>query len=348
MMRICCMSIYHPMQHISVDERMVASKARVGIKPYMKAKPTKWGLKFFVLADSNGYTIDFTLYTGKSKFASGKGLSFDVVTTLVNKEFQGSGYIIYCDNFYSSPLLFRHLSQQGFGACGTYRQGGIGVPSSLENAIDKRSPRGTIQWIRDDDLLYVKWMDTREVSICTSVHPVYTGETVLRWKKIGDGQYRKVPIPRHTAVGEYNHYMGGVDTSDQMLGTNSVHRKTMRWPITVFQHFIDIAVTNSFIIHKERAKQLQEKPMTCQAFQEELCAQLLGVTVTHKPKKRPVHDHFPLPAANVDYLGKQKKATVGRQKCSLCKRSTPWRCEECDVALCLQLDRNCFKTFHKG
>ena len=53
---------------------MVATKARLSIKQYMKAKPTKWGLKFFVLADNNGYTIDFALYTGKSSMSSGKGL----------------------------------------------------------------------------------------------------------------------------------------------------------------------------------------------------------------------------------------------------------------------------------
>lgn len=52
---------------------------------------------------------------------------------------------------------------------------------------------------------------------------------------VGDGQFQRVPIPRSTAVVEYNWHMGGVDTSDQMLGTNTLHRKTMRWPIVVFQ-----------------------------------------------------------------------------------------------------------------
>ena len=38
---------------------MVASKARVFKKQYIKDKPTKWGFKFWVLADSkNGYTCD--------------------------------------------------------------------------------------------------------------------------------------------------------------------------------------------------------------------------------------------------------------------------------------------------
>ncbi len=38
-------------------------KGRLGFKQYMKAKPTKWGIKVFVLADSiNGYVYR---YTGK-------------------------------------------------------------------------------------------------------------------------------------------------------------------------------------------------------------------------------------------------------------------------------------------
>lgn len=89
----------------------------------------KWGLKFFVLVDINGYTINFKLYTGKSKTASGKGLSIDVVTELVSKDYLRSGYAIYTDNLYTSTLLFQHLSQLGFGACGTYMQGRIGVPT---------------------------------------------------------------------------------------------------------------------------------------------------------------------------------------------------------------------------
>ncbi|KAL2086094.1 hypothetical protein ACEWY4_017153 [Coilia grayii] len=170
-----CKSFYHPRQHISVDERMVATKARLPIKQYMKAKPTKWGLKFFVLADVNGYTVDYRLYTGRNGAATGKGLCFDVVTTLGNKDYLGSGYIVYCDNFYSSPRLFHHLSQQGFGACGTYRQNRVGVPKTQENALKANAARGSIRWIREGELLFVKWMDTREVSILTTVHPVYTG-----------------------------------------------------------------------------------------------------------------------------------------------------------------------------
>lgn len=55
----------------------------------MKDKPTKWRLKFFVLAD-----VDYKLYTGKTNAASGKGLSFDVVTGLVKKDYLGSTHSV--------------------------------------------------------------------------------------------------------------------------------------------------------------------------------------------------------------------------------------------------------------
>ena len=49
----------------------------------------------------------------------------------------------------------------------------------------------------------------------------------------------------------YNKYMNGVDRSDQVLGTNNVMRKCLRWWKTMFFHLIDIAVVNGFILFKE-------------------------------------------------------------------------------------------------
>jgi hypothetical protein len=48
--------LYQPSQNISVDERMVKSRNRLGIRQFMKDKTTKWGINLWVAADSpNGY-----------------------------------------------------------------------------------------------------------------------------------------------------------------------------------------------------------------------------------------------------------------------------------------------------
>ena len=77
---------------------------------YMKVKPNKWGFKLFVLADSsNGYNVDFSVYTGKNNFPTGQYLSYVCVMSLIDRRYLGSGYHVYMDNFYTSPKLFKDL-----------------------------------------------------------------------------------------------------------------------------------------------------------------------------------------------------------------------------------------------
>ncbi|XP_040912821.1 piggyBac transposable element-derived protein 4-like [Toxotes jaculatrix] len=343
-LRVACKSVYHPQRNLSVDERMVATKARIALKQYIKNKPTKWGIKLFVLSDNTGYTVDFFIYTGRSTPKTGKGLSFDAVMSLVQKSFLGSGYHIYCDNFYTSPALFRHLHDLGFGACGTFRDTQVGIPHTKVNALTKNSPRGTIRWIREGPLLFIKWMDTREVSVCSTLHTAFSGDSVRRVLRVS-GKHRAVEVPLPSAVKDYNKFMGGVDLSDQLIGSYSSWRKTRKWYLTVLHHFVDIAVTNSYLLHKELCGRLEQRPMTHQAFQEQLTAELCGVQ-SQPVRESTGRQHIPV-AICEGALG-SKKATRGRRKCRLCGKCTPFMCEACEVPLCVIVDRNCHKSFHSS
>ena len=46
------------------------------------------------------------------------GLSYDIVMQMV-EGLQNQGYVVYTDNFYSSPTLFKELVNNGFGTVGT-------------------------------------------------------------------------------------------------------------------------------------------------------------------------------------------------------------------------------------
>ena len=62
-----CLKLYQPDQNVSIDERMVKNKGRYSFRQYIRDKPTKWGMKLWVLADSrSGYTFNFDIYLGKS------------------------------------------------------------------------------------------------------------------------------------------------------------------------------------------------------------------------------------------------------------------------------------------
>ena len=56
---------YKLRREISLDESMIGFKGRLWFIQYMPKKPTKWGMKAYVLADSiSGYTWGWKLYAG--------------------------------------------------------------------------------------------------------------------------------------------------------------------------------------------------------------------------------------------------------------------------------------------
>jgi hypothetical protein len=101
----------------------------------LSKKPTKWGMKAFVLSDSNsGYIF---IIIGKNEFldTSEKSVTHATVMKLV-EGLEGRGHNIYMDNYYSSPDLFLDLYDNGFGACGTVAVNRRGMP-----AVHKQSSR---------------------------------------------------------------------------------------------------------------------------------------------------------------------------------------------------------------
>lgn len=274
-----CKTCFQPYQNLSIDERMVASKVSVSVKRHIKNKPTRWGYKLYVLADSStGYTCNFFVYSGQRYSLTDHSLSYSAVMDLLPFNVLGSGYKLYIDNFYTSPTLFTDLSKNNIDCCGTIRKNDTGLPQTQANKLPKKAERGDLRWIRRGKLLFVKWMDTREVTMCSTVHQAYSGKTVNRKVKEA-GVWKKKSIPVPDCILDYGQNMGCVDLSDALIGSRIIRHRMSKWYKTFFYHFVDIAVCNSFILHKEVFKINQgpneTKLLTHKTFREQLAKEML-------------------------------------------------------------------------
>lgn len=371
-----CYTFFHPYQHISIDERMVATKARIGLKQYVRNKPTKWGFKLFVLADSVcGYTVNFFVDAGRDAEPTGKGRSYDVVMRLLNIPFLGKGYKLYVDNFYTSPTLFLDLLLRKIWACGTVRPNLSGYPKNKQNDMTDKTPRGTIKWIRQGELLFVKWLDTRQVTMCSTLHKAYSHDSAKRKVKNPEGGWTIKAVPIPGCIKDYNQHMGGVDLSDALISYYNVLHKTQKWYKTLFYHLVDIATVNAFILHKEMCK-LQDRPTLKQkAFREQLILSLAEIGST--PQRAPPHS-FPAPPSTLQpptsstsaptlmasnpslghlpsyfveemsNVSSRFRATLGRRTCVVCKRKSPVYCSTCKKTLCITSLRNCYSEWHRS
>ena len=117
-------------QPVTIDEAMIPYKGRLTFKQYMKNKPTKWGIKVFVLSDAtNGYIYRLQIYTGKNLESTvDAGLCSRVLLELMTGL---DGHQLYTDNYYTSPEVYLQLFDQGINCCGTARTNRRGFPKEL-------------------------------------------------------------------------------------------------------------------------------------------------------------------------------------------------------------------------
>ncbi|KAL9978044.1 hypothetical protein ACROYT_G015521 [Oculina patagonica] len=356
-----CKALYQPFQHVAVDERMVKSKHRSGIRQYIRNKPTKWGIKLWVLADSvNGYTCDFDVYIGRhaGHLVSANGLGYDVVMNLV-APLINQGYHLYFDNFYTSVKLVKDLFRVLIPATGTSAENRRGFPESMKKGPQwaQRKERGSMRWERDGVCLAQQWKDNRPVTILTSIDNANDFVMVARKEKAGNA-WRNINVRQPKAIDHYNNYMNGVDRSDQIISKNCALRKCMRWWKTLFFHMIDIAIVNSYILfqlhrkeHPDEEALKRPQKFAIAEYREELVRQLAGLEEYGQPPvfkpqtKDPgefVTDHIPRMSGTKRNC-KVCYATTGKEM----KVRTFCSAEQCkDAPLHITQDKNCFEIWH--
>ena len=349
-----CQNLFQPGRNLAIDERMVRNKGRYSFRQYIRDKPTKWGMKLWVIADpETGYTYNFDVYLGKDTGMQGDGgLAYNVVMKLV-KRLAGKGYRIFFDNFYTTVKLLKDLFMIGIGACGTILSNRRGFPTELKNVkeFEKGSKRGDYRWSRDEEVLTVQWRDNKTISVMSTFHEANSTVKVTRRTKV-DNKFERIEVKQPIAIKDYNKYMGGVDRSDQLINKYHGLRKTNKFWKTLFLHMIDISRVNSYILfndwrskNKDVLELRRPNRYTQLDFTEELIRDLAKIAL---------YAQVPVASMHIYHVCQSIIPVVSakRRNCKLCydkyqqEKKTNVKCDGCGVHLCFVKKRNCLLAYH--
>ena len=363
-------SIFVPSRNLCIDESLLLWKGRLFFKQYIPKKRNRFGIKLFVLCDcKTRYILRFFVYTGNETASPSVikklGHSGAVVNTLLSPSYLDKGHILFVDNWYSSPILFRYLFKHGTGACGTVRPNRKFMPK-----FTKKLKRGQTECYKKKMLLALKWRDKRDVGMLTTVHTpaiVDTGKTHHATGEV---------VRKPECIDSYNKHMGAVDKTDMQISLAECTRKTRKWYKKLFFHLLDLCLYNAFVLYKVNTNNTK---MQFVEFRTNVAEQLLA---SHRPLRvrnpggRPLSstpsDTNPLRLVGkcflfVEDLNKQNisarhfpslipeteaQGSNTRRRCYVCmhtqhgrkkRKDTKYMCAECSVPLCVY---PCFRNYH--
>lgn len=272
---------------------------------------------------------------------------YDLIQPLLHR-----GHTVIMDNFYNSPLLLRSLKKQKTDCYGTLRLNREFVPDSVKTLTKTELRQGEVVATYCSDLAIMVWRDANIVSMISTFHNLQIGT---------QDKYNRLTY-KPKIVLDYNKSMGGVDRKDQILSAQPMERLRNRiWYKKLFRRLYNAAIFNCYVIFssfnqkilhrqfrtvlaEELLKRHRQIDLSTENRHLNIRSNTTGqvkTTVTrrnikHKTQARATVEanHFPIRTGS--------KYTC----CWMCpkKTRTIWKCEECDVNLCIE---GCFKAFHK-
>ncbi|XP_053391383.1 piggyBac transposable element-derived protein 4-like [Mercenaria mercenaria] len=340
--------IYRPSRNLSVDEAMIGFKGGSLLKQYIPNKPTKWGLKSWMLADSHtGFCVQADIYTGaKGGQGSTEGLGYKVVMGMA-RHVQGKHHHLFFDNYFTSPKLLIDLVPMQIYSTGTVRPNRKGLPLNFSDK-DKKADRGKSAFWQKGDIVAVKWKDNNFVHLISTS----CDDTMRQASRRVGGQLVNIPCP--DMVKTYNKYMGGVDLNDQLRSYHPVGRKAKKYWKYILWFYVDLCLINSWILYKLAVTDKPKKTYSQQDFRLDVCD---GLVAGFTSRKRRLSQVRVLSAiVNQENVGGHVLVKFqGRKRvCVMCSRKkrktdsgrpveSTFGCQQCSVNLCKD---GCHAEFH--
>lgn len=302
---------YTPNKQLSIDESLVGTKNHSQLLQYMPNKHHhKWGVKLWLLCDSvTHYCLSFFCYKGKrfeeqNNDNENKGLGFTVVMKLLQMgNYLNKGFHIFVDNFFTSIPLAKALYLKLTYLTGTLRSNRKGIPPSMKEKFHV----GQTKNCRKRFMLMVgsrlKKSQKKQVLLLSTNSEA---KSELKSKKRGNKLFI---TSKPSVIRQYNSYMGGVDTSDQMLYCYLDERRTLKYWKKVTFHIFGRMMTNLYILYKNNTDKPLSRLNFTVALVEGLAAEWLGDQAPER-MQRPGSSGDPL-----DILPERKE-----RNCSVCSK----------------------------
>ena len=345
-------NVYMPEQNVAVDESLMLFKGRLKIRQYIPNKRNRYGVKSYLLCESeSGYCFQIQTHSVSSENkqigshiqgAESLSCSERIVVSLMEKLLH-LGYRCYVDNFYASVRLAMFLLEKQTLMVGTIRAN-RGIPKFV---IDTPVEACSHKYFRDRDVLVSKVVDKKSSGKKTiyliSTSHVAEDVTVERYVKGG----RSESILKPKIVTDYNRFMGAVDLLDGSLHPYDANRKMYTWFVKYGLHVIQILVRNSWVLYCKYSQNITfmhfiEKVINEMVMETGIIRRsaLLQRSLSPSPSKQ----HYPkriLARPNEKHPSKRCRIchSNGRRKHSV------FVCSSCpgEPGLCID---PCFKMYH--
>lgn len=173
--------------------------------------------------------------------------------------------------------------------------------------------------------------------------------------------------------------MGGVDKMDFLLSLYRISIRSKKWTLKIFDHFIDLAICNSWLEYKIDCEKNQIKAkdiMDLLAFRNDISdalitfsTQKIGIRKRGRPKTSE-NENSPTTSGTSTPTSSKKKCEIAppvslrydglhhwpeytaekvRCKKANCTAYSRYKCAKCNVHLCIpNATRNCFTSYHNS
>lgn len=246
-------------ERLCIDEQIIPFKGKLDIKQYVKGKPKPWGVKVYMLCGASGIIYDFLIYQGSTTCLNRDqkkefGVTGALVLHFTSRIPDGLGHKMFFDNFFRNLPVIRELDKKKIYAAGTIRINRMQkCPLKSEKEL-KKAGRGSHYTLVSSDgkIAITRWLDNRAVNMASNFLAVEEEDCVSQWSKI-DGAF--IEVKRPAVVQEYNQSMGGVDKIDFLVSLYRTNIRSRKWTLRVIAHFMNLAVTNSWLEYRRNAEQ---------------------------------------------------------------------------------------------